>query len=620
MIILGFLTRQLLSRYAIALVFFLPAFPTSRSVNSAEIVEAVAPADELAIQLGPFDTPRELRRKPRLTTKATIPSRGILEKASRRAGAGPSDKNAHAVTAQYFFQRYRPYLRLDDPQTELQLERVFTDSLKRTHLRYSQYYGGLNVWPAILNVHLDGKGNVDLMNGSYVPTPREINLYPTIEEDDALVMARAKVPDGKQAQVGQRELIVYAPTHGATRLAWKFHLDVAFDARWVVVIDAHNNSLLGIYNNVITLAALTAFSGGPVWDEETFLQASQTAGRRVSASGIDLFGQRRPLNVWQESNGRFYLVDTSKPMFNSTTLNGFIAIFDAAHRTNANSFVLVSSDKQHSGWLPDGVSAAFNLSKTYDYYLNRHGRNSINGQRGNIGAFVRYGVNFNNAGWTDAGGEDILIFGDARRYAGALDIVAHEASGGVSQHAVGFIYQDQSGALTEAFSDIFAESVETYVVGAADWLVGGALAKPLRNMKNPSALEFYPGHRYPSKMSQYVNGPILNNFINRDNGGVHINSGIVNRAFYLLAAGLKGAIGLRAAEKIFYRALTIHLTPNSQFLDARLACIQAAEELYGATSTRVKQVAAAFDAVEIFDDSRLLYERSSWKRALSAGP
>src|SRR5262249_6943946 len=84
-------------------------------------------------------------------------------------------------------------------------------------------------------------------------------------------------------------------------------------------------------------------------------------------------------------------------------------------------------------------------------------------------------------------------------------------------------------------------------------------------------------------------------------GGVHGNSCILNHAYYLLAEGLPGAIGIGDAEKIFYRALTTHLVRNSQFVDVRLACVLSAEELFGADSPQVAKTEEAFDAVEIFE-------------------
>lgn len=114
---------------------------------------------------------------------------------------------------------------------------------------------------------------------------------------------------------------------------------------------------------------------------------------------------------------------------------------------------------------------------------------------------------------------------------------------------------------------------------------------------------FGSGRFYPSRRSQFFgeNDPFLDSLQNRDNGGVHINSSIINNAFYLLAEGLNGAIGIRDAERIFYRALTVHLTANSQFIDARLACLQSAEELFGPGSQQRQKTAEAFDIVEISD-------------------
>ena len=192
----------------------------------------------------------------------------------------------------------------------------------------------------------------------------------------------------------------------------------------------------------------------------------------------------------------------------------------------------------------------------------------------------------------------MLGFGDGLPFAGALDVVGHELTHAVIQYSANLIYQNQPGALNESFSDIFGEMVEARTTGRPDWLIGQALGdrRLMRNMANPAALTF-DGHRpYPTKMSEFI-------YTQEDEGGVHVNSSIPNRAFYLLAAGLDGAIGLRDAERIFYRALTVHLVQNSQFVDARLACIQAAEELFRPESVQARKTAEAFDAVEISDSA-----------------
>ena len=609
--------RHRLKAFAVAAVLLLLVLFPGNHLNRAleplaGSMDAEIPGRGLDITWSPVDTPRQLKRSPSpqppLVPKARARARGILQKASQRLRTTQLGMTVHAATVRAFLDNYQPYLRLDDPVAELKLQRTFTDALQRTHFRYSQHYHGLPVWPAVVTIHLDQQGNVDLMNGSYIPTPRAIGTHPSVQSDAALAAARATVPRGDQAPVDYHALIIYAPARGAARLAWKFRLNAALDQRWVVVIDAGDQSVLTRYNEVKTLSQVTQSSIDSIGQAHLVDLPSLGA---VSGSGVDLFGRTRPLSVWQDTDGRFYMIDTSKRMFTPNPFNGFLGIYDAVHQTSG-TFYPVSSSQSNMGWLADGVSAAYNLSKIYDYYLFRHGRNSLNGHGGNIRTAVRVGQNWNNSVWAN----EAIYIGDARPYAGALDVVEHEAAHGVNDYSADLIYQDQSGALSESFADIFGQNVEAYVVGSTDWLVGAELGLPMRSLTNPSSLQFFPNYPYPSKMSQYVSGSVLDNFVNRDNGGVHINSSIVNYAYYLLAAGPDG-IGLNDAEKIFYRALTVHLTPSSQFLDARLACIQAAEELFGAKSFQAARVATAFDAVEIYDPTVVSFQRSSWKRALA---
>ncbi|NJL59420.1 MAG: M4 family metallopeptidase [Desulfobacteraceae bacterium] len=179
----------------------------------------------------------------------------------------------------------------------------------------------------------------------------------------------------------------------------------------------------------------------------------------------------------------------------------------------------------------------------------------------------------------------MMYFGDGQPFAGALDVVAHELTHGITSYTANLVYQDQSGALNEAFSDIFGEAVEARTTGKADWKMGTNLSDTIRLISNPSSLEIISGsgRYYPSKMSRfYARGDsLLSKLENQDYGGVHINTTIVSHAFYLLAEGMSGAIGIQDAENFNFGALTYHLVSNSQFIDARLACITSAEELFG---------------------------------------
>ena len=366
-------------------------------------------------------------------------------------------------------------------------------------------------------------------------------------------------------------------------------------AQWVVVIDAINGDELTAYSQIM----------------------HDHVPQHVEGLGVDLFGDDQTLHVWREEANLFRMIDTSKPMFNSNfdplldidSERGVIQIRDAENQPETSDpeeiqlpfpIRVARSAQADSGWVPDAVSAAYNLSKAYDYYSTQHGRDSFDDEDSSITAIVRLGQDFNNAFWHS--GLNLLAFGDAKPYAGALDVVGHELTHGVITHSANLIYRDQPGALNEAFADIFGEMIEAWTTeGKHDWLIGTKLITelnpPIRNMANPATLTFdRSGTRpYPTKMSEYI-------YTQADNGGVHINSSIINRAFYLLAEGFGNeAIGPPAAEKIFYRALTVYLFQYSQFIDARLACIQAAKDLSGMYPDAAEKVMEAFDAVEIFD-------------------
>jgi hypothetical protein len=184
-----------------------------------------------------------------------------------------------------------------------------------------------------------------------------------------------------------------------------------------------------------------------------------------------------------------------------------------------------------------------------------------------------------------------MVYGDGARYfkplAGGLDVFAHEMTHGVIQHTADLAYQFQSGALNESFADVFAVMIdrEDFLLGEDVVRTGHIALRDLANPSNPQVLEPQPSH-----MSQYQNLPI-----ERDNGGVHINSGIPNRAAYLLIS----AIGREKAERILYRALANYLTRTSEFIDCRRAVIRAAQELYG--QTEANAAAQAYDAVGILD-------------------
>ncbi|MBC7460891.1 MAG: M4 family metallopeptidase, partial [Thermoleophilia bacterium] len=232
-----------------------------------------------------------------------------------------------------------------------------------------------------------------------------------------------------------------------------------------------------------------------------------------------------------------------------------------------------------------------NAALVHDFYANVLGRDSIDGNGMEMKSVVHYGVEYNNAYWD---GEKMTYGdGDGKLFSplsGALDVVGHEMTHGITEHSAGLDYHGQSGALNESWSDVFGELIEQYsenrsgfgtidAAKGADWLIGedvftpGTAGDALRSMKAPGTA--YEGDPQPADMAHYAKMP---DDPWHDNGGVHYNSGIPNRAAY--EAGVK--IGGDKLAKVWYSALTQYLKPNSNFADAAAATIAAATKLYGA--------------------------------------
>jgi len=251
------------------------------------------------------------------------------------------------------------------------------------------------------------------------------------------------------------------------------------------------------------------------------------------------------------------------------------------------------SDDEAVNQAYDGAGA------TYDFYKAVMGRDSIDGNDMELISTVHFGVDFDNAFWQGSQ----MVYGDGSGSflaKGSLTtdvaVIAHELTHGITQFTAGLIYSKQSGALNESFSDVFGSLVKQHVkkqaADEADWLIGEGIlgsslhGKALRSMKEPgTAFEF---DDQPAHMDGYKNLPDDNNPRN-DRGGVHINSGIPNKAFYLVATNLGGNAWDKAGP-IWYNALTTKLKESAQFTDAAEATIAAAAELYDqATETAVRE-------------------------------
>jgi Zn-dependent metalloprotease len=226
---------------------------------------------------------------------------------------------------------------------------------------------------------------------------------------------------------------------------------------------------------------------------------------------------------------------------------------------------------------------------TYDFYKNVFNRNSIDDKGMRLDSSVHYGKKYDNAFWN---GQQ-MVYGDGdgqlfERFTIALDVIGHELTHGVTEYEASLAYQDEPGALNESMSDVFGSMVKQFAdkqkTKKADWLIGeGLLTKnvngvALRSMSNPGSAYDDPvlgKDPQPDNMKDYVKGP-------KDNGGVHINSGIPNKAFYLAAVALSpSGYSWDIAGPIWYEVLCNRLRPNSGFSDCRDMTVSAASDLFG---------------------------------------
>ncbi len=320
-----------------------------------------------------------------------------------------------------------------------------------------------------------------------------------------------------------------------------------------------------------------------------------------TATAVDLLGVSRTINTYQVGT-TYYMLDASRPMFKLGTSrmpsqpDGGIETRDY-NNTDDGPFVYVRST--NNAWnSPASVSAHYNGGVAYAYFRNTFNRKSIDNQDGTITSFINVTderQSMDNAYWNGEAmfyGNGGSVFSPLAR---GLDVAGHEMTHGVVQSTANLRYQSEPGALNESFADVFGAMIDR-----DDWQIGEDVVKNrttfvtgfLRDMANPNnggTSLSSPGWQ-PKQVSEKYNGT-------QDNGGVHINSGIPNRAFYLFANN--ASVGKVKAEQVYYRTLTQYLVASSNFLDCRASVERACADLYAGDAALLAAAQTAFATVGI---------------------
>jgi bacillolysin len=405
--------------------------------------------------------------------------------------------------------------------------------------RYRQFVGNAEVLGGQITVYTDGAGVRTAVIGAHYPGLRPgaaARLAPAAAR--AIAAARRTELDG----TWHTDLMIRPDT---ARYFYRVELR-AMTSRWFTWVDAETGAVINEYDGLATSSGDGVSGATKTWANSTLTTFAGGTYRMASA------------------DGRLTTYDAG----NRQTLPGALAadsddVWNLSGRTSPGQRAM--------------VDAQFYANLTDAFYLSQHGFNWLARYAQGMRSSVHVGRNYNNAGWN--GTQMVYGDGDGRtfvEFSGDLDVVGHELSHGVTEATSNLVYQNESGALNEAFSDIMGTSIE-FANGSGNWTIGEDITpgtNGIRNMADPNE------DGDPSHYADRYTGT-------NDNGGVHTNSGIANHWFYLLAHGGHNAnpsrasqvdvvgIGLDAAEDIAYRGFTA-LPSTANFCAARAATIAVA--------------------------------------------
>ncbi|GAB5538165.1 MAG: hypothetical protein Salg2KO_02680 [Salibacteraceae bacterium] len=462
-----------------------------------------------------------------------------------------------------------------------------TDQLGMVHLRFKQTINGYPIESATWIVH-SKDGLVISMNGELFDAVP--NFSPSLTEAVALSQALSAIgantykweipaeeahlkieQDDQDATFYPKGELVVVNSDPSLKtvdlsLSWKFNIYAADPmSRTEVYIDA---------------------AGGGVVFENDLIHHADSNGTAVTG-----YSGTRPI-VADYTGSEFRLREVGRGNGIETyTMNNGTNYGLASDYVDNDNFWNATGNDQY------GTDAHWGAEMTYDYFFDNHSRNSIDDAGFKLLSYCSYNTNYSNAFWDG----DRMTYGDGGAPFQVIDVVGHEISHGLTSNTANLVYSYESGALNESFSDIFGAAVEFDAEGVnnGDWLMGEDRGSAIRSLSNPGL--------YGDPNTYYGNNWW---FGAGDNGGVHTNSGVQNFWYYLLVEGGSGTndngdtysvtgLGLDDASAIAFRNLTVYLTTNSQYSDARFYAIQCAQDLFGACTQEVESTTNAWYAVGV---------------------
>ncbi len=461
---------------------------------------------------------------------------------------------------------------------------VSDDGAGVQHVRFDSFAGGVRVFGGEVIVHVGPNGKTLGVTNQHRHAFG--SSRPTVSESDAVGLAWSEMKPSAAPATEPTAELVFFPVGTGNSLAWLVDMFVENGvddpmAR-IFVIDAHSGEIITSWDNLQTYTPGTGTAK---------VGAAKPLYLATSPATI-------PLNTEQYTDGKYGMVDRvwykcyTTDMLNKKTGTG--TLFSDADNVWGS---YLNTDRATAG-----TDAHLGMTYTLAYYKNVHGRNSLYNDSVGVYSKVHYGRSYNHAYWSAACKCMTYGDGDGTTFTPlvSIDVAAHEMSHGVCSATANLVYSGESGGLNESNSDIFGAAVEFYANSAkdpGDWWIGETIYTP---STSGDALRYmYTPKRDGRSIDHYS--------LYTSTLDVHYSSGLANNFFYLLANGgtnqtsgiAVSGIGIAKAERIWYVALTGYMTSTTTFAQARTACINAATQLYGSTSTEVQRVKDAWTAVGV---------------------
>jgi bacillolysin len=519
---------------------------------------------------------------------------------------------------------FKEQLKLNEDQSFVKIK-TENDSKGFTHEKFQLYQQGIKVEFATYTLHSQNQKLV-LMNGE-IYTIKDVKATASLSPEEALDKAinhigakeylwenpqeaaamDYKKPKGELVFLPSMEEQGTKRTSDKVRLAYKFDIYATNPvSRGDLYIDANTGKVL-FYN--ATIKHLGKYSNGNS-NPKTENPQKNSKKAIVSANAATRYSGTQTIQTLL-SGSSYILSDNTRGsgiqtfnMKKGTSYTAAVNFTDADNNWTAAEFANTNKDN-------GALDAHWGAEKTYDYWSTVHGRNSYNNAGAIIKSYVHYSNAYDNAYWNGS----VMTYGDGSGtyfdVLTSIDVAGHEIGHAVCETTANLVYQKESGAMNEAFSDIWGACIEYYAAPTkSTWLIGEDIERrsghsSLRSMSNPKTEgqpDTYGGTNWKTVSCTPTDA--------NDYCGVHTNSGVLNHWFYILSVGKSGTndigssysvtgITIDKAAKIAYRLESVYLSANSTYANARTYGIQSATDLYGAGSAEVIATTNAFYAVGV---------------------